>query len=184
MTLKNFLKKIKLSERTISAFLGILVVVVAGVLLFNFFQSRDEVDFLDEEEISQEKQEETFSSVLPTTHKVSQNENLWRIAEGYYGSGYNWIDIAQANNLKNADYLLVDQELLIPDVAVRWPEADSADEDARVNNYTVQPGDSLWKIAVAVYGDGYQWTNIYEANRSDIGPNPGLINPGQVLVMP
>ncbi|MGI6278854.1 MAG: LysM peptidoglycan-binding domain-containing protein [Patescibacteria group bacterium] len=184
MTLKNFLKKIKLSERTISAFLGVLVVVVAGVLLFNFFQSRDEIDFLNEEEISQEEQEETFSSVLPTTHKVSQSENLWRIAEGYYGSGYNWIDIAQANNLRNADFLLVDQELLIPDVAVRWPEADSVDEDVRVNNYTVQSGDSLWKIAVAVYGDGYQWTNIYEANRSDIGPNPGLINPGQVLVMP
>jgi len=184
MTLKNFLKKIKLSERTISAFLGVLVVVVAGVLLFNFFQSRDEIDFLNGEEISQEEQKETFSSVLPTTHKVSQGENLWRIAEGYYDSGYNWIDIAQANNLRNADFLLVDQELLIPDVAVRWPEEDLVDEDVRVNNYTVQSGDSLWEIAVAVYGDGYQWTNIYEANRSDIGPNPGLINPGQVLVMP
>ena len=187
MTLKNFLKKIKLSERTISAVLGVLVVVVAGVLLFNFFQSRDEISFLNGrngEEITQEEQEEAISSVLPTTHKVSQGENLWRIAQEYYGSGYNWVDIAQTNSLRNADFLLVGQELLIPDVAVRWPETGLVDDEARVNTYTVGSGDSLWKIAVAVYGDGYQWTNIYEANEATIGSNPGLIYAGQVLVMP
>ncbi|MBO1067890.1 MAG: LysM peptidoglycan-binding domain-containing protein [Dolichospermum sp. DEX189] len=31
--------------------------------------------------------------------------------------------------------------------------------------YTVESGDSLWKIAEEVYGDGTQWTKIYEANR-------------------
>jgi len=122
--------------------------------------------------------------VLPTIHRVGQGENLWRIAENYYGSGYNWVDIAQTNSLKDANLLLVGQELLIPDVAVRWPETDLADEEDRVNTYIVQSGDSLWKIAAAVYDDGYQWTNIYQANSAEIGANPGLIYPGQVLVMP
>lgn len=185
MTLKNFLKKVKLSERTISAVLGVLVVVTAGVLLFNFFQSRSETTITSDDQIASEgKTQELNTSVLPTTHRVGQGENLWRIAEDYYGSGYNWVDIAQTNSLKNADLLLVGQELLIPDVAVRWPETDPADTEKRVNTYTVQSGDSLWKIAVAVYGDGYQWTNIYQANSAEIGANPGLIYSGQVLVMP
>ena len=185
MTLKNFLKKIKLSERTISAVLGVLVVVVAGTLLFNFFQSRDEIGLLNGDQAIEEGQkEESIASTLPIIHRTGQGENLWRIAQEYYGSGYNWVDIAQTNSLRNADFLLVGQELLIPDVAVRWPETDLVDDEARVNTYTVQSGDSLWKIAVAVYGDGYQWTNVYEANEATIGSNPGLIYAGQVLVMP
>ncbi|MDD3531983.1 MAG: LysM peptidoglycan-binding domain-containing protein [Candidatus Shapirobacteria bacterium] len=185
MTLKNFLKKVKLSERTISAVLGVLVVVVAGTLLFNFFQSRNEAGLLNGGQIAEEgQQEKQIAPTLPTTHRVDRGENLWRIAESYYGSGYNWVDIAQTNSLKNANLLLVGQELLIPDVAVRWPETDLVDNGGRVNTYTVQSGDSLWKIAMAVYGDGYQWTNIYQANEAAVGSNPGLIYAGQVLVMP
>ena len=36
--LKNFLKKIKLNEGTISMILGALVVIVVGVLIFNYFK--------------------------------------------------------------------------------------------------------------------------------------------------
>ncbi|MDD3679496.1 MAG: LysM peptidoglycan-binding domain-containing protein [Candidatus Shapirobacteria bacterium] len=187
MTLKNFLKKIKLSERTISAVLGVLVVFVTGVLLFNFFQSRGEVDFLNGEEAvtDQDQAERIVPVMLPATHRVNQGENLWRIAEEYYGSGYNWVDIAWENRLANADFLLVDQELIIPDVAIRQPEEDLVTgSEPRVNTYTVQEGDSLWKIAIAVYGDGYQWTKIYQNNEAEIGTNPNLINQGTVLLMP
>ncbi len=185
MTLKNFLKKIKLSERTISAVLGVLVVGVAGVLLFNFFQSRGGLEEQGTELINQEGQPgEMETVVLPVVYQVAQGDNLWRIAERHYGSGYNWVDIAQENNLANPDFLLVDQELLIPDVSVRWPQEELADKGDQVNTYTVQKGDSLWKIAVAVYDDGYQWPEIYQANRTEIGANPGLIETGMVLVLP
>jgi hypothetical protein len=50
--------------------------------------------------------------------------------------------------------------------------------------YTVKKGDSLWKIAQQIYGNGSKWPTIYEANRSIIGANPNLIRPGQVLVIP
>lgn len=43
---------------------------------------------------------------------------------------------------------------------------------------------SLWGIAQHFYGDGSRWSTIYNANRATIGPNPNLIHPGQVLVVP
>ncbi len=49
--------------------------------------------------------------------------------------------------------------------------------------YTVKPGDSLSKIAKALYGDAGKWTAIYEANKDSI-KNPDLIHPGQVLKLP
>lgn len=52
------------------------------------------------------------------------------------------------------------------------------------SSYTVKAGDSLWKIAARVYGDGDKWRTIYEKNKSVVGPNPNLIYPGQKLVIP
>jgi nucleoid-associated protein YgaU len=47
----------------------------------------------------------------------------------------------------------------------------------------VQPGNSLWRIARRVYGSGFAYTTIYEANRSQIR-DPDLIYPGQVFALP
>jgi nucleoid-associated protein YgaU len=47
----------------------------------------------------------------------------------------------------------------------------------------VQPGNSLWRIARRTYGDGFQYTVIYEANKDQIA-NPDLIYPGQVFAVP
>jgi nucleoid-associated protein YgaU len=47
----------------------------------------------------------------------------------------------------------------------------------------VQPGNSLWRIARRLYGDGFQYTVIYQANRDQIR-DPDMIYPGQVLATP
>ncbi len=47
----------------------------------------------------------------------------------------------------------------------------------------VQPGNSLWVISRAVYGEGRQYTIIYEANADQIR-DPDLIYPGQVFRTP
>lgn len=52
--------------------------------------------------------------------------------------------------------------------------------DGRV---VVQPGNSLWRIARRVYGEGIQYTVIYQANTDQIR-DPDLIYPGQVLDTP
>jgi LysM repeat protein len=47
----------------------------------------------------------------------------------------------------------------------------------------VQPGNSLWRIARRVYGSGWQYTVIYQANDDQIR-DPDLIYPGQILDLP
>jgi nucleoid-associated protein YgaU len=49
--------------------------------------------------------------------------------------------------------------------------------------YVVQPGNSLWRIAKRTYGDGIEFTLIYEANVDQIG-DPDLIFPGQIFTLP
>jgi hypothetical protein len=47
----------------------------------------------------------------------------------------------------------------------------------------VQPGNSLWRIARRVYGEGTRYAVIYQANR-DMIRDPDLIYPGQVFAVP
>ncbi len=49
--------------------------------------------------------------------------------------------------------------------------------------YAVRPGDTLSGIAAACDVSG-GWPSLYAANRAVIGPDPGLIRPGTVLVLP
>ena len=54
--------------------------------------------------------------------------------------------------------------------------------------YTVVEGDTLWEIAEAVYGSGFEWGRILNANCDSISYLPNgsqaLIVPGQVLQLP
>ena len=47
----------------------------------------------------------------------------------------------------------------------------------------VEPGNSLWRIARATYGEGTKYTLIFAANSEQIG-NPNVIFPGQIFVLP
>ena len=47
----------------------------------------------------------------------------------------------------------------------------------------VQPGNSLWRIAHRVYGEGMEYTVIYQANQDQIR-DPDLIFPGQIFNLP
>ena len=49
--------------------------------------------------------------------------------------------------------------------------------------HVVQSGDTLWAIAKKYYGNGNQYTKIFNANKDKI-KNPNLIYPGQKLVIP
>lgn len=49
--------------------------------------------------------------------------------------------------------------------------------------YEVRPGDTLSRIAGAVYGDSSQWHRIYEANRDKMASENDL-KAGQVIIIP
>ncbi|OGV91203.1 hypothetical protein A3A66_01375 [Microgenomates group bacterium RIFCSPLOWO2_01_FULL_46_13] len=196
--LKNLLKSLKLNESTISTVLGGLVVVVIGVLLFNYFKSSSTKTVAPEEtpaitepgevELITDEEGKMTPKNLPTTHTVLKGENLWTISEKYFGNGYNWPDIAKANNLKNANVVWEGAELTIPQVPLRFVEktgqvSSIATDLSTATTYTVGKGDHLWSIAVRAYGDGYKWVDIFNANKDQI-VNPGLIEIGQKLILP
>ena len=57
------------------------------------------------------------------------------------------------------------------------------EEQPQDRTYTVQKGDSLWRIAAKELGSGRRWQEIYELNRRVIS-NPSLIFVGQKLKLP
>jgi len=61
--------------------------------------------------------------------------------------------------------------------------AAAAPEPAPARTYTVQSGDTLWKIAEQMYGNGSHYMKIFEAN-TDVLEHPDRIFPGQELKIP
>ncbi len=59
----------------------------------------------------------------------------------------------------------------------------SLGQDKPVKTYVIQPGDTLAKIAQAMYGDASRWKEIYQANK-DVIANPDVIQVGVTLTIP
>lgn len=194
MDLKNLLKTLKLNESTVSMLLGALVVLAVGFMIVNYIRGRASEAPRGATSVPAATTEEGKVS-LPATHKVAAGESLWKISEQYYGSGYNWVDIAEANSLANPSLILVAQELTVPNVEARQPAGTtpvaqappggttSFGEPIQGDSYQVVKGDHLWGIAVRAYGDGYQWVKIWRENASEI-KNPNLIYPAQEFKIP
>lgn len=62
------------------------------------------------------------------------------------------------------------------------PESAPASDPAQ-RTYTVVSGDTLWKIADRMYGNGSKYMKIFEAN-TKLLEHPDRIFPGQELVIP
>lgn len=120
-------------------------------------------------------------------YKVKEGDSLWTIAELTYGSGYNSVDIAKANNLPDPDLIEPGQNLVLPKVTSKEPTtgetvgAMTSQAVQRPREYIVQRGDFLWQIAQRFYGDGYAWVKIAHANDLQ---NPSLIYAGNKLLLP
>lgn len=67
--------------------------------------------------------------------------------------------------------------------AVRKARDDPKPATKAARHYTVQSGDTLYKIAEELYGSGDEYEKIFEANR-EILDSPDHIKPGQKLNIP
>lgn len=176
----------------LSMMFGIVTVLLVGVLVLKMYNSKkaelameaDKTEVVMEKvgEVDVEVKEDgkKYPTKLADKVVVAAGDNLWTIAEKHYGSGYNWVEIAKANGLKNADRLLVGQELTLPQVAVITIEAKTVATPITITgaSYTVVKGDNLWSIAVRAYGDGYKWVEIAKTNNL---ASPNYIEVGQVI---
>ncbi len=178
--------QVKWGESYTSLFLGIVVVVVAAVLVFSFLKGKNFYQTTSSQSTS--ANQEQSGKALPKTYEVKKGDDLWKISEKIYGTGYNWVDVASENKLVNPGLLYVGTKLTIPNVKPRIVKNTvdsvvSAQNAAPITGptYTVKKGDYLWVIAVRAYGDGYKWPEIAKANKLT---SPDLIHSGNVLKLP
>lgn len=184
---KNFLKS---SEEVVSMFLGLLIVIILVGLIFNFVQKRRGTINLPGISTSTVKEGDLKPSSISENNE-SQNKNyevvrgdsLWKIAEKEYGDGNKWVNIAKENKLTNPRVLMIGQKLILPKNDPTKIAEKQLTNTINSGEYTVERGDSLWKIAVRAYSDGNKWTEIWNSNKNLIG-NPNKIYKGTKLVIP
>jgi LysM repeat protein len=110
---------------------------------------------------------------------VQAGDDLWSLAERYYGDGRDWRKIAAANPTVltgGPDRLQIGWKLKIPDV-----DDDIASSSDRV--ITVRRGDTLSSIAERELGSAARWTDIFRANRAQLS-DPDELAVGMQLVLP
>jgi LysM domain len=112
-------------------------------------------------------------------HLVQVGDDLWSLAEHYYGSGRQWHKIAMANK----GLLTGGPDRLQPGWRLRVPDIDISDVGADARSVLVKPGDTLSSIARAAYGNDFDWRRIFHANRAQLN-DPDELVPGMRLVMP
>lgn len=197
------LASIRWTESYTSLLMGVVVVVVAVLFVVSIFKQTHHTQQTSSiatsaapTTVAQRTTGNTFPTTKPSTqsspktYTVKAGDDLWHIAENFYQSGYNWVDIARANKLVNPSTIHAGNVLIIPsatpEVATVSPTPTAPKTQIQPNaisgnTYTVKAGDDLWSIAVRAYNDGYKWVDIAKANNLS---NPGLIYAGNVLKIP
>jgi len=124
-------KKNSFAENYGSTILGFIVVLILGSFLFNVFRGNNQNGKVGSGE---ETQNEEGQQANGRTHVVAPGEDLWKISVKYYNTGYNWTDIAKANNITDANQIEEGQQLVIPEVTPVGPT-----EIAQAPEATVAP---------------------------------------------
>ncbi|RSS57503.1 LysM peptidoglycan-binding domain-containing protein [Streptomyces sp. WAC01280] len=135
-----------------------------------------------------------------TVQDARPAESLWSIAEKLYGHGELYTKIADANEgrrMADGSVFRADAPihpgwiLTLPDApATRTDDPDAPSRQAGPAAYTVQGGDTLWKVAEEELGDGERYQELFEANRGARQPDgsrltdPDEIQAGLTLTIP
>ncbi len=109
--------EIQSNQSKVSLILGALIVLVVGILVFNYFnknkaslgpaqQTENQTQTGEKKDVSKED--------LPGNYTVKEGDTLFTIAQKYYEDGDRFTEIAQANNLNDVNEIVVGQVLRIP----------------------------------------------------------------------
>lgn len=146
---------------TLAAIAAGVLVVIAGFLVYNYFSN---VGKDTGPEVGPEAAvfEEEVALEIPEPEIIIEEDGEIVVAE--------------------------EAETAPPVVAGVWTLNDHEPNSISEDSYTVKAGDTLWEIAEARYGTGFDWGKVLEANKDKVGflPNgsQALIEVGQVLVLP
>lgn len=205
--LQRLQDELQLNQSYLSLILGMLIIIVAGILFFNYLKSNQALGPSQQTEspLPKETEEDVEPNKLPGKYTVKEGDTLFKIAEVYYKDGNMFDKIAKANKLASPDYIEVGQVLEIPKLELSSPALSPLPspspitkteeqlgiggamnqttwgETITADTYTVVEGDWLSKIAGRAYGDIYAYEKVVKANNIQ---NPDLIYPGQVLKIP
>lgn len=108
------------------------------------------------------------------TYTVQKGDTLWGIASKYLGNGAKYKEIMTLNSLTSTT-IHTGLVLMIPGTNKTTESAAST-----TKTYTVKKGDSLWKIAASVLGNGSRYKEIMQLS----GISSTTIYAGQVLTVP
>lgn len=123
---KTYIEKledeVKSNKSNLNLILGVLIVLVAGILLYNYF-NRNKSDLGPAQQTKQDDQQEDDVSPdnLPGKYTVKEGDTLFLIAEKYYGDGFKYTEIVTENNLQNENNIAIGQVLEIPKVEGETP---------------------------------------------------------------
>lgn len=176
------------NQSKLSMVLGVLIILVAGVLVFNYF-NKNKQDLGPAQQTTKEETADVSPENLPGQYIVKEGDTLFSIADKYYQDGYKFEELAKENNLSDVNSLEVGQSLKIPKLEEQLAEQPAIGGGNTTiwgpgiegDSYTVTEGDWLSTIAARAYGDIMAYTKLAEANNIS---NPDLIEPGQVLKIP
>src|SRR3989338_3060488 len=104
--------EVESNQSRLSLVLGALIVLVVGILVFNYF-NRNQSEIGPSQQTQQEEGDVAPSN-LPGKYTVKEGDTLFTIAEKYYNDGYKFSEIAKTNNLEDANLLEVGQKIEIP----------------------------------------------------------------------
>lgn len=127
----------------------------------------------DDNEAIKKEIEESFSEVPIQGLVIEVDGESVLIAGVAKDSATREKAILIAGNVEGIAKVNADQLVLLPEIT---PEPES-------KFYTIQKGDTLWKIATTFYGDGSKYPSIVEANLEVI-KDADLIYPGQNIRIP
>ena len=198
------------NQSKLNLILGALIVLVLGVLVFNYFDKNKAIDTASQNTQNQEQQGDASPENLPGKYTIKEGDTLFSIADKYYKDGYKYPELVTANKLANPDAIEVGQIIDIPKLEISTTSSITPMADATTSptisttmtptpevlkpssnaewgpkidgdKYTVQAGDWLSKIAGRAYGDVMQYEKIAKANNIT---NPDVIEVGTVLTIP
>lgn len=134
--------------------------------------------------------QEAAPTVTADVVVVAKGDSLWSLAEQHLGDGRRWKEIWALNAdrempgghvLTRPEWIDPGWELYIPSDAP--PAAEDPQPERAETTYTVQPGDTLSKVAKDQLGDPDRFPEIFDASTSTVQPGGyQLVDPDQIDV--